>query len=261
MTPRGRRFVKEQLPNGDGNDFDTGLHKLPGPTPLLQMNAGRCTIIVIFLRCWHLGGTVDPHPIVDEPLQKVRHIFLNPDNPLERLKHVGTELTSMGRYQQDTRARFLDATTVLHGSASGNAEELAKSLMRDLIALGLQSFVRMLEKFRPEDCHLGGVHVRAGRISGQLQADPAEAPVSRSAMAWAGRFEVQRFRRGRLHLLPVLRGRCRLLLGADFAAGPGHSCAFLSRECITMRLGKATISDVDIITPGANRLALQHAGR
>ena len=119
----------------------------PGPTPLSQMNAGRCTIIVIFLRCWHLGGTVDPHPMVDEPLQKVRHIFLNPDNPLERLKHVGTELTSMGRYQQDTRARFLDATTVLHGSASGNAEELAKSLMRDLIALGLQSFVRMLENF------------------------------------------------------------------------------------------------------------------
>ncbi|CAE7908865.1 PNO [Symbiodinium necroappetens] len=147
MTPRGRRFVKQQLPNGDGNDFDTGLHKLPGPTPLLQMNAGRCTIIVIFLRCWHLGGTVDPHPMVDEPLQKARHIFLNPDNPLERLKYVGTELTSMGRYQQDTRARFLDAITVLHGSASGNAEELAKSLMRDLIALGLQSIVRMLDDF------------------------------------------------------------------------------------------------------------------
>ena len=32
--------------------------------------------------------------------------------------------------------------------------------------------------------------MRAGRISGQLQADLAEAPVSRFAMAWAGRFEV-----------------------------------------------------------------------
>ena len=117
------------------------------PTPLLQMNAGRCTMIVIFLRCWHLGGTVDPHPMVDEPLQKARHIFLNPDNPLERLKYVGTELTSMGRYQQDTSARFLDASTVLHGSASGNAEELAKSLMRDLTALGLQSIVRTLDDF------------------------------------------------------------------------------------------------------------------
>ena len=85
--------------------------------------------------------------MVDEPLQKARHIFLNPDNPLERLKYVGTELTSMGRYQQVTRARFLDAITVLHGSANGNAEELARSLMRDLIALGLQSIVRMLDDF------------------------------------------------------------------------------------------------------------------
>ena len=147
MTPRGRRFVKKQLPNGNGNEYDTGLQKLPGPTPLLQMNAGRCTIIVIFLRCWLLGGTVDPHPMVDEPLQTARHIFLNPDNPLERLKYIGTELTSMGRYQQDTRARFLAAITVLHGSASGNAEELAKNLMRDLTALGLQSIVRTLDDF------------------------------------------------------------------------------------------------------------------
>ena len=30
---------------------------------------------------------------------------------------------------------------------------------------------------------------------------------------------------------------------------------------ITRRLGKTTISDVDIITPGASRLALQHADR
>ena len=68
MTPRGRR---QQLPNGDGNDYDTGFHKLPGPTPLLQIDAGRCT-------CRHLGGKVDPHPMDDEPLQKARSHFLQP---------------------------------------------------------------------------------------------------------------------------------------------------------------------------------------
>ena len=49
----------------------------------------------------------------DEPLQKARHNFPNPDNPLsqkELLKYVGEELTSVGLYQQDTRARFLDST-------------------------------------------------------------------------------------------------------------------------------------------------------
>ena len=116
---------------------------LPGPTPLLQMNADRCVKLVILLHCGHLGGTVGPHPIFDDPLQKARHIFLNPDNPLsqkalERLKYVGEELTSVGLYQQDTRARFLDSITVLHDSASGNAEELAKNLVQSLIARGLK---------------------------------------------------------------------------------------------------------------------------
>ena len=82
MTPRGRR---QQLPNGDGNDYDTGFHKLPGPTPLLQIDAGRCTKFVIFLRCRHLGSTVDPHPMVDEPLQKARSHFLQPGQPMTTL--------------------------------------------------------------------------------------------------------------------------------------------------------------------------------
>ena len=86
----------QQLPNGDGNDYDTGIHKLPGPTPLLQMDADRCTKIVIFPRSRHFGGTVDPDQMVEEPLKKARRIFLNPDNPLshnalERLKYVGEE--------------------------------------------------------------------------------------------------------------------------------------------------------------------------
>lgn len=103
----------QQLPNGDGNDYDTGIHKLPGPTPLLQMDADRCTKIVIFPRSRHFGGTVDPDQMVEEPLKKARRIFLNPDNPLshnalERLKYVGEEPISMELYQQDIRARFLE---------------------------------------------------------------------------------------------------------------------------------------------------------
>ena len=46
------------------------------------MSADRRMKFVILLLCWHLGGMVDPHPIFDEPLQKARHVFLNPDNPL-----------------------------------------------------------------------------------------------------------------------------------------------------------------------------------
>ena len=173
----------------------------------------------------------------------------------------------MGLYQQDTRARFLDSITVLHDS-----EELAKNLVQDLIARGLTSTMRTLDNFELEELPdqkivLGGVHEQAGRISDQLQADPAEAPVSGSAVVRAGRCEVLRFRPERLHLQPVLCGRCRLRhplqgsRGPGLAAGPGHPCVFLSHGCITRRLGKVTISDVDIITLGASRLTPQHADR
>ena len=114
---------------------------------------------------------------------------------------VGEEFTSVGLCQQDTRARFVDSTTVLHDSASGNAQVMAKNLVQDLIARGLKSTVRAgglraRGATGPGDCYLGGVQEQAARISGQLQADPAEAPVSKSAIVLAGRCEVLHFRLG-----------------------------------------------------------------
>ena len=108
----------QQLPNGDVNDYDTGIHKLPGPTPLLQMDANRCTKIVIFPRSRHLGGTVDPHQMVDEPLKKARRIFLNPDNPLshnalERLKYVGEESAESERSCKDPSQSPYHGTVVV----------------------------------------------------------------------------------------------------------------------------------------------------
>ena len=44
----------------------------------------------------------------------------------------------------------MDSTTVLHDSASGNAQVMAKNLVQDLIARGLKSTVRTLEDFELE---------------------------------------------------------------------------------------------------------------
>ena len=103
----------DALPDGDGTKYDTGIHKLPGPTPPLQMDADHCTVVVIFPRSHHAGGTVNPEQIVKEPMKQARRIFLNPDNPmsaraLQRLQHIGPEPISMELFQQDIRARFLE---------------------------------------------------------------------------------------------------------------------------------------------------------
>ena len=96
--------------------YDNGVQRLPGPTPLLQMDADSCTMVVIFPRSRRVGGTVDPEELVQEPMKQARRIFLNPDNPLSRrairrLQYIGAEPhepISMELYQQDIRARFLE---------------------------------------------------------------------------------------------------------------------------------------------------------
>ena len=102
---------------------------------------------------------------------------------------------------------------MLHDNASGNAEELAQ----DFMGRGLKSTVRTLDDFDlegatgPEDCYFGGVHEQAGRKSGKLQADPAEASVSRSSIVRVGRCEVLRFRHGR----PTYSQSCVAAAGFD----------------------------------------------
>ncbi|CAE7198124.1 NOV [Symbiodinium natans] len=106
------------LSNGESS-FKEETVRLPGILPRnlnMQDDTQDCTLVLIFPRVTHAGGTVNPDEVVENPWSKLEKIFISTANThssqtLDRLRvKIGPETSSisMDRYQTMVRALFVE---------------------------------------------------------------------------------------------------------------------------------------------------------